>query len=466
MKRWYSRQTLLRGVFPRRPCQSSSPFSTRKSRIFSTLPYSMMSASEFDYGYIENVERLNDYRPGGYHPIQIDDRLHKRYRIVHKLGHGTFSTVWLALDEGTSNYVAVKVGIADADTREVDILSQLTTGVANRSHAAHKASMIPTVIDRFSLDGPNGTHPCFVTVPARCNLMDAKEASDPRLFDLDVARSLAAQLAIAISLVHSQGYAHGDLHLGNLLLRLPPSLNDLSVDQLYAKFGAPEPEPVVRLDKNSTSSAAGVPSYAVPTVWFGKASDEITIKEAKLLLSDFGVAFRPSDKSRFKSYTPLVIRPPEAFFEPTTPLSFASDIWSLGCTILELLAHRSLIDGILTPQDEITAQQVHLQGPLPSEWWNKWEQRFKWFDEAWKPLSNKRDIWRWDRRFEQWVQEPRQSCGMCVIDEEEKAALFELLHWMLAWRPRERPNAADVLNMAWMKRWALPAYEESRKAWA
>src|SRR5690349_13652665 len=80
-----------------------------------------------------------------------------------------------------------------------------------------------------------------------------------------------------------------DLHLGNLLLQLPPSLNDLSVDQLYAKFGAPEPEPVVRLDKNSTSSAAGVPSYAVPTVWLGKASDEITIKEAKLLLSDFGV---------------------------------------------------------------------------------------------------------------------------------------------------------------------------------
>lgn len=147
-----------------------------------------------------------------------------------------------------------------------------------------------------------------------------------------------------------------------------------------------------------------------------------------------------------------------------TPLSFASDIWSLGCTIFELLAHRSLIDGILTPQDEITAQQVHLQRPLPSEWWDNWEQRFKWFDEAGRPLSNERDIWKWDRRFEQWVQEPRQSCGMSVIDEDEKAALFELLHWMLAWRPRERPNAAEVLNMAWMKRWALPAYEASRRA--
>ena len=155
------------------------------------------------------METLNNYRPGDYHPIQIDDRLHKRYRIVHKLGHGTFSTVWLALDEWSSDYVAVKVGTADADTREIDILSQLTAGVANRSHDTHMASMISRVIDRFPLDGPNGTHPCLVTIPARCSLMDSKEASDSRLFKLDVARSLAAQLAIDISLVHSQGYAHG-----------------------------------------------------------------------------------------------------------------------------------------------------------------------------------------------------------------------------------------------------------------
>lgn len=73
--------------------------------------------------------------------------------------------------------------------------------------------MIPMVIDRFSLQGPNGTHPCFVTVPARCSLIDAKEASEMLLFQLDVARSLAAQLVMAVSLVHAQGYAHGGLYL-------------------------------------------------------------------------------------------------------------------------------------------------------------------------------------------------------------------------------------------------------------
>ncbi|KAL1872991.1 hypothetical protein Daus18300_004132 [Diaporthe australafricana] len=247
-------------------------------------------------------------------------------------------------------------------------------------------------------------------------------------------------------------------------MELPSSLNDLSVEQLYAKFGAPEPEHVVRLDGESIDLEAGIPSHAVPPVWLGIASDKVAPNRAKLLLSDFGVAFRPSDQSRYESYTPLVIRPPEAFFEPMAPLSFASDIWSLGCTIFELLAHRSLIDGFLTPQDEITAQQVHIQGPMPPEWWNHWGERSKWFDEAGGPLSNECDIWSLGRRFEQWVQEPRESCGMAILNEEEKTALFELLRWLLAWRPKERPNVEEVLDTAWMKGWALPAYNESRKA--
>jgi len=433
-----------------------------------------MSTSAFQYEYIEDVETLEYYKPGGYHPIHIDDRLHNRYRIVHKLGHGTFSTAWLAVDELTSKYVAVKVCIADVDKREVDILSELSIpATTDLRDKYNKTSTIPKILDRFNIEGPNGTHPCLVTLPARCSLRESKEASDNcRQFQLNVARSLAAQLTLAVSFVHSRGYAHGDLHLGNVLLKLSSSLNNLSVSELYTEFGEPDPQPIVRLKdqtqpaaSSSPTSEAGVPSHAIPSIWLGILSDELPLNEAQLLLTDFGTAFRPSEKSRFQSYTPLVIRPPEAYFEPTTPLSFPSDMWSLGCIIFEILAHRSLIEGTLATQDYITAQQVNLQGRLPDEWWGKFENREKWFDEDGTSRMEESDVWGWDKKFDQHVQESWAYRGMEVMCQEEKEALLEMLQWMLKWRPSERPSADQVLETAWMRKWALPAYEEGRKGW-
>ncbi|KAM0278422.1 hypothetical protein ACHAQH_005177 [Verticillium albo-atrum] len=414
-----------------------------------------MSTSAFKYHYLEDVEDIEDYKTHGYHPIHIDDRLQDRYRIVHKLGHGTFSTAWLAHDEWTASYVAVKVGTADAETKEQDILSQLT------HETAHAKTMIPVVLDRFEINGPNGTHPCLVTVPARCSLRASKEASKFRMFQLEVARALATQLLLAISCIHSQGYAHGDLHLGNLLLRMDSSLDNLSVEELYTKLGAPERVSVERVDGAPTSSAPGVPMYAVPPVWLGIASDKLPLGEARLLLSDFGVAFRPEDKDRFESYTPLIYRPPEAFFQPKTPLNLASDIWSLGCVVFELFAHRSLIDGVIAPQDDITAQQVHLQGRMPDEWWESWEERPKWFDDAGKALSPEGDVFSWEKRFAEWVQETRQEFNTGVIPQAEFQALLALLKRMLAWKPEDRPTIAQVLDSDWARKWGLPAYQAS-----
>lgn len=192
-----------RRVAETRPYSLPSQFPRSLFRVYSHSPDTAISTPPIRYRYIPEVETIDDYRPGGYHPIQINDSLHDdRYRIVHKLGHGSFSTVWLALDQESSEYVAVKIGTADADQHEADILCQLAT-------ASIDEPSIHTVIDQFSIHGPNGTHPAFVTTPARCSLTVAKEESDSRLFQLDVARSLAAQLVTAVAHVHSHGYAHG-----------------------------------------------------------------------------------------------------------------------------------------------------------------------------------------------------------------------------------------------------------------
>lgn len=45
------------------------------------------------------AEPVEDYRPGGFHPVHFGDLLHhEQYKIVGKLGFGSFSTAWLAKD--------------------------------------------------------------------------------------------------------------------------------------------------------------------------------------------------------------------------------------------------------------------------------------------------------------------------------------------------------------------------------
>lgn len=62
------------------------------------------------------------YRPGGYHRISIGDQLHARYRVVYKLGHGGYSTIWLARDECSQKFVTVKVGAAESNPRVMEVL--------------------------------------------------------------------------------------------------------------------------------------------------------------------------------------------------------------------------------------------------------------------------------------------------------------------------------------------------------
>jgi hypothetical protein len=53
---------------------------------------------EFDIEGVD-VEDINQYTPGGFHPIRLGDVLSStkaQYRVLHKLGRGAFSTVWLA----------------------------------------------------------------------------------------------------------------------------------------------------------------------------------------------------------------------------------------------------------------------------------------------------------------------------------------------------------------------------------
>lgn len=164
---------------------------------------SFKNIPDFEYQPIEGVERLGRYRPGVYHPILIGDVLKDRYRIVHKLGHGTYSTIWLSRDEQREAYVAIKINTGDSPRCEADIIR----AIADSSVADDRGrTMMPIVQDQFDIEGPNGSHSCFVTFPAQSSVATARFS---RVFKIETARALVAQLILAIAYIHAQGFVHG-----------------------------------------------------------------------------------------------------------------------------------------------------------------------------------------------------------------------------------------------------------------
>lgn len=132
--------------------------------------------SEILYEPLEGVERLENYRPGGYRPIQVGDHLHDRYQIIHKLGHGSYSTTWLARDEQNNNYVAVKICTGNSNPREIDILSILTHPCDPAVKSPGKTT-VPSIVDTFTIHSPNSNYAYYVTVPARASFSGVKDGS-------------------------------------------------------------------------------------------------------------------------------------------------------------------------------------------------------------------------------------------------------------------------------------------------
>lgn len=109
-----------------------------------------------------------------------------------------------------------------------------------------------------------------------------------------------------------------------------------------------------------------------------------------ILLSDFGEAFDSASIIRKgkECNTPLGVRPPEARFEPDSPLSSSADIWSLAIAIWEIIGMKSMFSLDYVSPDEMVSQHIDTLGPMPVGWWEAWEGRDKFFHEDGTPKDD------------------------------------------------------------------------------
>ncbi|EEH41372.2 kinase domain-containing protein [Paracoccidioides lutzii Pb01] len=426
-----------------------------------------MEPSRVKYKFVEEVERLNYYVPGGYHPVMIGDEFCAgRYVIAHKLGFSRSATTWLAENRRQSRLVALKISTAESAelTHEMQILSWLARA---KSRLPGKA-VVQKLLDSFTFSGPNGTHRCLVMDAARINIHEAKEAAYHRLLHLPAARAITSQLILGLQFIHSQGIVHGDLHLANILLRLPLDMQDMTLEQLHARTGEPAKEHVVRED--GTPLDPGVPSEVVVPVWLGLSSDEISLADSAIMIADFGEAFDPQGTRPFSAHTPLLLAPPESRFaepgESDDHLSFPGDIWTLACSIWDVFGSGPPFEAFPVTLDEVTIEHVEMLGKLPDRWWSKWEERSNWFEDGHKNVKETLRQWYgnstrdWTQRFTEYIRHPRERKRFDTFSTEEENAFCDMMKSMLVLEPSKRATIEKVVGCEWMQRWGLPAVQK------
>ncbi|KAK5735922.1 hypothetical protein LTR17_007757 [Elasticomyces elasticus] len=409
------------------------------------------------------IEDVEEYRRGGYHPVHLGDIYEGRYKIVHKLGNGGFSTTWLARDVAGNHYCALKILKTEetalcTELHALQRLADIQTDHPGKSH-------IRSLVANFIIEGPNGQHTCLVTDVAGPSLSSVYNvpgcgfAAGARRLRGDLARPVVKQVVQAVDFLHSQNVCHGDLTLPNVLLKLKP-MDDWTEEEVYERFGTPNKETLVA----ATNAEAGdfAPRYVVEPAGM-PASEYLT---HDVLLVDFGQTFQFDSPPKAEDIgVPFMYCAPETLFE--SKYDVASEIWSLACVLFEIRAGNPLFTSLMGGKDEIIQQMVQMGGKLPRHWWEAWEQRHVCFDEDGKPLKE------WPNGIAMAQEYPIAKMVEDIGSEDEEKALSgpcapllepfdtrvpgdeaemmsELLTGMLKWAPKERSTVAAVLCHPWV----------------
>ncbi|OAA54309.1 Protein kinase-like domain protein [Niveomyces insectorum RCEF 264] len=444
----------------------------------------------------DSLEQPRRYRPGGFHPVRLDERLDDgRYRVLHKLGHGGFSTVWLCQDmryhqQATEpRYVAVKILRADAfsasESHSELLICNLFKGACmdDRRLTDEEADHILLPLNWFYQMGPNGTHLCLVFPLMGPTLMDARPDLVEKAKDAegnDNARDMRVllhQVAEGLATLHRHGICHGDLRPSNVLLKLNP-LDGMETDELIDLLGEPETADVVLRHRDARQDRVFVPEippYLVYAACFDMDTN-IVQTERHVCIADFGQSFDTTTEPFTRwSGIPRPYSAPELVFGKAG--GTAMDLWALGCLLFEARMGAKIIEpaDVMAPNDdEYCISVCLLLGKLPEPWWTNWKERDEHFEPATGLPPHSPLVLRPRSAVKHGsaVAPPRSvreaitsSCYRPVwersridhyekiqdIADEEADLLADLIEKLLRYTPEDRIPAQSVVEHAWFR---------------
>ncbi|RBR16009.1 hypothetical protein FVER53590_11132 [Fusarium verticillioides] len=324
-----------------------------------------MAAQKYKCGV--DAEPLHRYEASGYHPLALGDVLEGgRYKILHKLGWGSYSTTWAAKDQRDDLYVALKVATSEVkESRELKVL-QAVSSLPNNHPGWH---YVNKMLDHFTLVGPNGSHDCLVLELVGPNVADIvdKHLKDSRL-PSNAARLFSKQILQGLDFLSASNICHGDIHTRYLALTIP-NLHSLSERDFIAKLG--EPDTGLVLGPDDEPLPKNLPTQIVRPASFRHREVQRILAEPSIKIIDFGEAFL-SDDAPSTLHTPLPVRAPEIVFGDK--LDHRVDLWSTGCLIFELITGQPQFDVIMLTPPILVERMIELiDDELPPRWRAKWQ---------------------------------------------------------------------------------------------
>ncbi|KAK9770836.1 putative Protein kinase domain-containing protein [Seiridium cardinale] len=301
----------------------------------------------------EYFEFLEEYKPGGYHPVDLYDILDGRFEVIAKLGYGGISTVWLCYETCAKRWRAVKINAAShssEDCPDLRILKFLANQSIDHSELRKNHTYIAT--ETFWIEGPNGRHLCSV-LPVLGPTLRMWRNEVATIRDANRIKNVCFQMVEAVDYLQRLGLCHGDFRPQNILMVLREgALDDISrADMIELVKHRPEERVLTVEGKRSKHAPEFVVAGSSIPEWEVLVSDNLAVV-------DFGEAFEISSPPKTLGI-PRAYAAPEVLFDGVP--GCGTDIWSLAISLMEMRTGGDLSGDLQT----VIWRMEQFAGPVP-----------------------------------------------------------------------------------------------------